>query len=552
MYQYNEFDQTQIDERVAQFREQTNRFLAGALTEEQFRPLRLMNGLYFQTHAPMLRVNIPYGLLSSKQLRMLAHISRKYDKDYAHFTTRQNIQYNWPELAQVPDILADLATVQMHAIQSSGNCIRNITSDPLAGIQADEVEDPRPYCEIIRQWSTLHPEFSYLPRKFKFAVSGSPKDRAATEVHDIGIHMARNSAGELGFEVLVGGGLGRTPMIGQVINSFVDEKDILSYVEAILRVYNRFGRRDNKYKARIKILVKATGIEKFKEQVETEWHTIKDGPLKLNQERIDHVKELFIKQPYLVDKEPCSNSLALEQALETNEQFKAWFKQNTLAHKQTNYRIVYLSLKSPNRPPGDITDQQMDAVADLADELNAGEIRTTHDQNLIFADIHQNDLYYLWQQLQEIDLATANIGTLTDMICCPGIDFCSLANASSIDISQNITQRFKDSTTELGDIRLKMSGCMNGCGHHSIGEIGILGVDKKGEQWYQFTLGGSDSETSKLGQRLGPAIAKENVTKTVEDILDIYTENKQNSETFAETCHRIGIDSFKERVYGSR
>jgi len=552
MYQYNEFDQTQIDERVAQFREQTDRFLAGALTEEQFRPLRLMNGLYFQTHAPMLRVNIPYGLLSSKQLRMLAHISRKYDKDYAHFTTRQNIQYNWPELAQVPDILADLATVQMHAIQSSGNCIRNITSDPLAGIQADEVEDPRPYCEIIRQWSTLHPEFSYLPRKFKFAVSGSPKDRAATEVHDIGIHMVRNSAGELGFEVLVGGGLGRTPMIGQVINSFVDEKDILSYVEAILRVYNRFGRRDNKYKARIKILVKATGLAAFKEQVETEWHTIKNGPLKLSQERIDRVKNLFIKQPYLVEKEPCLNSLPLEQALETNEQFKAWFKQNTLAHKQANYRIVYLSLKSPNRPPGDITDQQMDTVADLADELNAGEIRTTHDQNLIFADIHQNDLYYLWQKLQEIDLATANIGTLTDMICCPGLDFCSLANASSIDISQNITQRFKDSTTELGDIRLKMSGCMNGCGHHSIGEIGILGVDKKGEQWYQFTLGGSDSEASKLGQRLGPAIAKENVTKTVEDILDIYTENKQNSETFAETCHRIGIDSFKERVYGSR
>ena len=544
MYLYNEFDQTLVNERVEQFRDQTKRFLSGDLTEEQFRPLRLMNGLYIQTHAPMLRVNIPYGLLSSKQLRMFAHISHKYDKDYAHFTTRQNIQYNWPALEQVPDILADLASVQMHAIQSSGNCIRNVTSDPLAGVCADEIEDPRPYCEIIRQWSTLHPEFSYLPRKFKIAVSGSPKDRAATQVHDIGLHVKKDADGNIGFEVLVGGGLGRTPVIGQTINSFIAEADLLSYLEAILRTYNRFGRRDNKYKARIKILVRETGLDKFKQQVETEWASIKDGELTLSEKEIQRVKHFFTPFTYesLTDE-------ALEKNLENSGLFRQWFKQNTKEHKQAGYRVVFLSLKSPNRAPGDVTTEQMEQVAEMADRYSFGQIRTTHDQNLALTDVKSSDLYALWQQLQEQDLATANIGTITDMICCPGLDFCSLANASSIDIAQGITDRFTQSAIDMGDISLKMSGCMNGCGHHSIGEIGILGVDKKGEQWYQLTLGGSDSHQSKLGDRLGKAIAKDSVVDAIDDIVQVYKENRTENEKFATTLKRIGLKPFKDRVY---
>lgn len=548
MYQYNEFDQKQIDERVEQFRDQTQRFLKGELSEELFRPLRLMNGLYIQTHAPMLRINVPYGLLSSTQLHMLASISRNYDKNYAHITTRQNVQFNWPNLEQVPNILADLASVQMHSIQSSGNCIRNITSDPLAGVQSDEVEDPRPYCEIIRHWATLHPEFAYLPRKFKIAISGSPKDRAATELHDIGLHMVTSETGDIGFEVLVGGGLGRTPVIGQVINNYIKEKDILSYLEAILRVYNRFGRRDNKYKARIKILVRQTGLDVFREQVEAEWQNIKEGSLKLTDAQIERIKIQFADKNYRTDE----TSNALEEALSSDAAFKLWFAQNTQAHKQAAYRIVFISLKSPNRAPGDITDEQMDAVADLAEKVSFAEIRSTHDQNLCLADVHQDDLYFVWQTLQGNDLATPNIGTITDMICCPGLDFCSLANASSIDISQNITERFQKDAIALGNINIKMSGCMNGCGHHSIGEIGILGVDKKGEQWYQFTLGGSDSEASKLGERLGRAIAKEDVTDVVENIIDVYKDNKQDDETFAKTFKRVGIKPFKERIYGSR
>ncbi|OUR85986.1 sulfite reductase, partial [Cycloclasticus sp. 44_32_T64] len=388
MYLYNEFDQTLVNERVEQFRDQTKRFLSGDLTEEQFRPLRLMNGLYIQTHAPMLRVNIPYGLLSSKQLRMFAHIAHKYDKDYGHFTTRQNIQYNWPALEQVPDILADLASVQMHAIQSSGSCIRNVTSDPLAGVCADEIEDPRPYCEIIRQWSTLHPEFSYLPRKFKIAVSGSPKDRAATQVHDIGLHVKKDANGNIGFEVLVGGGLGRTPVIGQTINSFIAEADLLSYLEAILRTYNRFGRRDNKYKARIKILVRETGLDKFKEQVEAEWASIRNGELTLSAEEIQRVKHFFTPFKY-----ETSTDEVLEQHLENSGLFRQWFKQNTKEHKQTGYRVVFLSLKSPNRAPGDVTTEQMEQVADMADRYSFGQIRTTHDQNLAFTDVKSSDLY---------------------------------------------------------------------------------------------------------------------------------------------------------------
>jgi len=544
MYLYNEFDQTLVNERVEQFRDQTARFLNGDLTEEQFRPLRLMNGLYIQTHAPMLRINIPYGLLSSKQLRMFAHISHKYDKDYGHFTTRQNMQFNWPELERVPDILADLASVQMHAIQSSGNCIRNTTSDPLAGVCADEIEDPRPYCEIIRQWSTLHPEFSYLPRKFKIAVSGSPKDRAATQVHDIGLHLKKNANEEIGFEVLVGGGLGRTPVIGQTINTFIAEKDLLSYLEAILRVYNRFGRRDNKYKARIKILVRETGLDTFKEQVETEWESIRHGHLSLSNEEIQRVKSFFTPPNYAT-----STNDTLEQHLANSGLFRQWFKQNTTEHKQTGYRVVFLSLKSPSRAPGDVTNVQMEQVADMADQYSFGQIRTTHDQNLALTDVKTSDLYALWQQLEKQDLATANIGTITDMICCPGLDFCSLANASSIDIAQGITDRFTDSAIDTGSISLKMSGCMNGCGHHSIGEIGILGVDKKGEQWYQLTLGGSDSHQSKLGDRLGKAIAKDLVVDAIDDIVHVYKSNRNDNENFANTLQRIGLQPFKDKVY---
>ena len=544
MYLYNEFDQTLVNERVEQFRDQTTRFLNGDLTEEQFRPLRLMNGLYIQTHAPMLRVNIPYGLLSSKQLRMLAHIAHKYDKNYGHFTTRQNIQYNWPALEQVPNILADLASVQMHAIQSSGNCIRNTTSDPLAGVCKDEIEDPRPYCEIIRQWSTLHPEFSYLPRKFKIAVSGSPKDRAATQVHDIGLHVKKDGDGQIGFEVLVGGGLGRTPVIGQTIAPFIAEKDLLSYLEAILRTYNRFGRRDNKYKARIKILVRETGLETFKERVEAEWATIRDGQLTLTDDNIQRVKNYFTTINY-----ETADDEALEQHLANSGAFRQWFKQNTKEHKQPGYRVAFVSLKSPNCPPGDITNVQMEQVANMADQFSFGQIRTTHDQNLALTDVKSADLYALWQQLTEQDLATANIGTITDMICCPGLDFCSLANASSIDIAQGITDRFTDSAIDTGNISLKMSGCMNGCGHHSIGEIGILGVDKKGEQWYQLTLGGSDSHQSKLGDRLGKAIAKDDVVDAIDDIVQVYKTNRTGDEDFANTLQRIGLQPFKDKVY---
>jgi len=546
MYLYNEFDQTLVNERVEQFRDQTQRFLSGGLTEEQFRPLRLMNGLYIQTHAPMLRINIPYGLLSSKQIRMLAQISRQYDKDYVHFTTRQNVQLNWPALEQVPNILADLASVQMHSIQSSGNCIRNITSDPLAGVCADEIEDPRPYCEIIRQWSTLHPEFSYLPRKFKIAISGSPKDRAITQMHDIGLLMRKDAAGNTGFEVLVGGGLGRTPIVGQTIAEFIAEADILSYLEAILRVYNRHGRRDNKYKARIKILVKATGLETFKAQVEAEWADCKSDALNLDKKAIQQVKDFFVEQDY-----SRSDDSKLDNDLANSGAFRQWFKQNTREHKQAGYRIVSLSLKSPHRAPGDVTFDQLNVIANLADQYNFGEIRTTHDQNLIFAHIKTEDLFSLWQQLEENQLATVNIGTITDMICCPGLDFCSLANASSIDIAKGITDRFTDNAIDIGDVKLKMSGCMNGCAHHSIGEIGILGVDKKGEQWYQFTLGGSDSNECQLGERLGRAIAKEEVVNTVDSILDVYKQHRNGDEKFATTLKRIGIQPFKEKVYGA-
>ena len=548
MYQYDDYDQTLVDERAAQYRDQTRRFLAGELTEDQFRPLRLMNGLYIQRHAPMLRVAIPYGLLSSKQMRMFAHIARKYDKGYGHFTTRQNIQYNWPTLEDVPDILADLASVQMHAIQTSGNCIRNTTSDHFAGVAADELEDPRPYCEIIRQWSTLHPEFAFLPRKFKIAVSGSARDRAATRVHDIGLQLVRNEQGEVGFEVLVGGGLGRTPIIGVVIRPFLEKQHLLSYLEAILRVYNRFGRRDNKYKARIKIQVKETGPDKFAEMVEAEWAEIRDG-LILDRAEIDRVQAFFTAPAY--EDLPPENA-ELERQKQTDRDFAAWFRHNTVAHKMPGYRAVVLSLKEPGVPPGDLQENRMDAVADLADRYSFGELRVTHSQNLVFADVRLSDLYALWESLASLKLATPNVGTASDLICCPGLDFCSLANAASISVANGIQDLFDslDYLYDLGDIRINISGCMNGCGHHTVGHIGILGVDKKGEEWYQITLGGSSSNDASLGERLGPSVAKDQVPHVMEKIFQTYRELRLEDEAFLQTVRRVGIEPFQEKVYG--
>ncbi|MGR9045450.1 MAG: nitrite/sulfite reductase [Gammaproteobacteria bacterium] len=549
MYQYNQEDQILIEERVAQFRGQTERFLKGEIDEDQFRALRLMNGLYIQTHAPMLRVAGPYGLLSSRQVRKLAEIARKYDKGYCHFTTRQNIQYNWPKLEQVPDILAELASVQMHAIQTSGNCMRNTTSDHLAGICKDEIEDPRPYCEIIRQWTILHPEFAYLPRKFKIAVSGAAHDRAATQFHDIGLHLVRNDAGETGFKVFVGGGLGRTPVIGQVIRSFLDKKDLLSYLEAIVRVYNLYGRRDNKYKARIKILVKEAGLDTVTERVEKEWRLIKAN-LELSAERIDAMKAQFAPPPYDTG---AAEDNGFSQQIEQHPAFATWVKHNTVEHRVPGYRAAFISLKAPNSPPGDITDAQLERVADLADRFSFGEVRSTHRQNLLLADVRQRDLFTLWQNLKEANLATPNIGTATDIICCPGLDFCALANAGSIGIAREINETLDDMDYlhDLGDIKINMSGCMNGCAHQSVGHIGVLGVDKKGEEWYQLTLGGSSENEAAIGERLGPAIAKADITPAIKTILDVYITHRLEDESFLNMVGRVGITPFKERVYAN-
>ena len=545
MYLYDEIDQRLVDERVRQFADQTRRFLAGQLSEDEFRPLRLRNGLYIQKHAPMLRVSIPYGLLLSTQVRVLARIAREYDKGYGHFSTRQNIQYNWPKLETVPDILALLATVQMHAIQTSGNCVRNVTSDALAGIAADELEDPRPWCEYVRQWATLHPEFSYLPRKFKIAVTGSPQDRAASKVHDIGLHLVRNAQGEVGFEVLVGGGLGRAPMIGHVIREFLPKQELLGYLEAILRVYNLEGRRDNIHKARIKILVKAVTPQKFREMVEAEYAASRDMAPVYDEAEVERIKAFFTPPSYqrLNDEDVLSGRPT---------EFRNWYQRNTKRHKVPGYRAAFISLKSPTRPPGDITHAEMDAVADLADRYSLGLIRATHDQNLLFADVKQRDLFEVWKALKALDLATPNIGTLTDMICCPGLDFCSLANATSIPIAKQINERFDslDYLYDLGDIQLKMSGCMNGCGHHSVGHIGILGVDKGGEEWYQITLGGSASGLdAAIGQVIGPSVAHADVAETLDRILNVYVAEREEGEQFIDTFRRIGVAPFKARVY---
>lgn len=550
MYAYNQFDQTLVDQRVEQYRDQTRRYLAGEIPEDEFRILRLMNGLYIQRLAPMLRVAVPYGLMTSQQLRTLAQISRTYDKGYGHFTTRQNMQFNWPTLESVPDILADLAKVQMHAIQTSGACIRNTTTDPFAGVSADEIEDTRPWCEMIRQWSTLHPEFAYLPRKFKIAVSGSSSDRAASQVHDIGLHLYRNEAGEMGFEVLVGGGLGRTPVIGKTVRKFLEPQELLSYLDAVLRVYNLNGRRDNKYKARIKILVNAVGIEAFAKMVEEEWQFTKGKDLRLPQAEIERVKGFFKAPDYLSVEHSQSN---LKAECEAHPQFATWYKQNTRDHKQPGYRIVVVGLKNQLQAPGDVSHQQMDGIADLADEFSFSELRSTHDQNLVLADVAQRDLLDLWLKLADIGMARANIGTLTDMINCPGLDFCSLANAETLILSRQINETFDDMDYqyELGEIQLKISGCINACGHHHVGHIGILGVEKGGKQVYQFTLGGSAANDASLGKTLGRSIDQDQVVVVIGQILDVYVQQRETDETFLQTVRRIGFAPFKERVYGT-
>ena len=552
MYKYDQYDQKLVDERVEQYRDQTQRYLAGEISEEQFLPLRLQNGLYVQRLAPMLRIAVPYGLLSSKQVRKLAHISRRYDKGYVHFTTRQNIQLNWPQLEEVPDILAELASVEMHAIQTSGNCIRNTTTDQFAGVANDEIEDPRPWCEIIRQWSTLHPEFAFLPRKFKIAVCGSEEDRAAFLLHDIGLQLVVNDQGETGFQVYVGGGLGRTPVIASLIREFLPKEHLLTYLDAILRVYNRYGNRDNKYKARIKILVRAWTPEVFAQRVESEWAHLKDGPATLNGSEIERVKGFFTLPDYRsIDQTSVDSQVAALAA--DNRAFSRWLDRNVRAQKQPGYASVSLSLKPAGGAPGDVTDQQLEIIADLADRFSFGEIRSTHNQNVVLADVAKDELFELWQLAKAAGLATPNIGTINDMICCPGGDYCSLANAKSIPVAEAIQRKFDDLdyVYDLGNLELNISGCMNACGHHHIGHIGILGVDKKGEEWYQIQLGGSANKDAALGKVLGPSLSRDAVTDSIEKLLDVYVENRLEGEAFLGTYQRIGIEKFKQRVYGT-
>ena len=550
MYRYDQYDHSIVQERVAQFRDQTRRFLAGELSEEEFRPLRLQNGLYIQRHAPMLRVAIPYGLLSSKQLRVLAGIAREYDRGYAHFSTRQNIQYNWPELTRVPDILADLAAVEMHAIQTSGNCVRNITTDQFAGVAPDEIIDPRAFCELLRQAFTFHPEFAGLPRKFKIAVNGAREDRAVVQVHDIGLELLKNDAGEIGFRVLVGGGLGRTPIIGSVVCEFLPWQHILTYIEAVLRVYNRWGRRDNAYKARIKILVKALGAEEFARQVEEDWQRDKDGPNTLTQAELDRVVVQFAPPAY-ADKAHAEAVLAAQVA--EDKAFAAWVKRNVHPHRVNGYRAITISLKPTGIAPGDATADQMDLVAHLAEQYSFGELRVSHEQNLILADVPADKLRELWLQLRPAGLATANVGLLTDIICCPGGDFCSLANAKSLPIADAIQRKFDDLDYlhDIGDLDLNISGCMNACGHHHVGHIGILGVDKTGSEWYQISIGGRQGSHARLGDVIGPSFAAEEVPGVIEKLIDIIIEHRHEDEIFVDTVLRLGVEPFKTRVYGA-
>ena len=549
MYQYNAFDQRFVEERVEQYRDQTRRYLAGELTDDQFLQLRLRNGLYIQRLAPMLRIAVPYGLLTATQLRALAQITRTYDKGYGHLSTRQNVQINWPELRVVPDILADLARVQMHCIQTSGSCIRNITTDQFAGVAADEIVDPRPYCELMRQWSTYHPEFDWLPRKFKIAVNAAQADRAAIHVHDIGINIRAGDDGRPRFDFLVGGGLGRTPVIGSLIREGLPERHLLTYLEAILRVYNRYGRRDNKYKARIKILVRAMTPDKFRAQVDAEWEHLRDGPSTVPDEEIQRIEACFVPHAY-EDLDDETKLLASQRLADPT--FNAWMQNNVAPHKRPGYAIVTLSTKATGVPPGDVTEEQMDAVADFAERYGFGEIRISHEQNFILPDVPQKHLLAVYELAAEHALGQANAGLLTDMICCPGGDFCSLANAKSIPIAEAIQRRFDDYDYlhDLGPLDVNISGCMNACGHHHVGHIGILGVDKRGDEFYQISIGGNQAEDASLGRILGPSFKRADVPDVIERILAVYVDNRLDGEPFLHTVRRIGIEPFKAHVYG--
>ena len=551
MYVYDDFDRTLVDERVREFRDQVNRRLSGELTEEEFKPLRLMNGVYLQLHAYMLRIAIPYGTLSSDQLRMLAHVARRYDRNYGHFTTRQNIQFNWIKLEELPDATADLARAGLHGMQTSGNCVRNITTDQWAGVAPGEIEDPRIWAELLRQHLTLHPEFSFLPRKFKIALTASAHDRAAVKIHDIGLRMHRNGAGEAGFEVMVGGGLGRTPFLGKTIKPFLPKRDLLSYVEAIMRTYNQYGRRDNIYKARIKILVHELGAEKFAREVEEEWQSIKDGALVLDPAVVDDIAARFRYPDHevLADDPP---ELAKARA---DNRFRVWLDNSVSNHKLPGYAIVTLSLKPEGAPPGDATAQQMDAIAELAERYSFGEIRVGHEQNLALPHVAQRDLPALWRALDEIGVATPNVNLISDIIACPGLDYCSLANARSVPVAEEISRRFKDLdlARNLGRLHINISGCINACGHHHIGHIGILGVEKNGEEYYQVTIGGRADEGAELGKILGPAVPYGEIADVVEDIAAAYLELRERpDEIFIDTVARVGVDPFKERVYATR
>jgi len=551
MYIYDEFDRALLADRVAEFRDQIARRLSGALTEDEFKPLRLMNGVYLQLHAYMLRVAIPYGSLSSDQLRTLAHVARRYDRGYGHFTTRQNIQFNWIKLQDMPEVLATLAQSHLHAMQTSGNCIRNVTSDQWAGVAPDEVEDPRVYAEILRQHSTMHPEFSFLPRKFKIAVTAAAQDRAAIRIHDIGLRLHRNAAGEAGFEVVVGGGLGRTPFIGKTIKSFLHKRDLLSYVEAILRVYNLYGRRDNIYKARIKILVHDLGAEAFAAAVENEWRAIRDGALVLDDAVIADIASRFRYPEYDILPDE-SEALAAERS--SDRAFDLWYANSVAPHRMPGYAIVTLSLKPVGAPPGDATAEQMDAIADLADRYSSREIRVGHEQNLVLPHVRQRDLPALFRALDAIGVATANVGLVSDIIACPGLDYCSLANARSIPIAQELTRRFRnlEAARDIGRLHINISGCINACGHHHVGHIGILGVEKNGEEFYQITLGGRADEQAGLGTLLGPAVPYEQVADVIEDVVSAYVALRARpDELFIDTVRRVGVEPFKERVYAA-
>ncbi|MDR7034421.1 nitrite/sulfite reductase [Mesorhizobium sp. BE184] len=549
MYRYDEFDHEFVKARVAQFSDQVQRRLVGEITEDQFRPLRLMNGVYLQLHAYMLRIAVPYGTLNSKQLRMLGHIARKYDKGYGHFTTRQNIQFNWPALSDMPAILTDLASVEMHAIQTSGNCIRNVTADHFAGAAADEVADPRPYAEILRQWSSVHPEFSYLPRKFKIAVTGAERDRAAIQTHDIGLHLKKNADGQLGFAVYVGGGQGRTPMVAKKIRDFLPGEHLLSYCTAILRVYNLYGRRDNKYKARIKILVHETGADEITRQVEAEWEALKDGELKLPEADIKAI-DAYFAPPALLDRPDGDDAVKLARL--DSRSFSEWLDQNAVTHRHPDYAAITISLKGIGEVPGDATAEQMEAVADIAEKYAFDELRVSHEQNLILPHVARADLKAVYDALVEIGLATANSNLITDIIACPGLDYCALANARSISVAQDISRRFAslERQRDIGELKLKISGCINACGHHHVGHIGILGVEKKGSELYQVTLGGSADENTSVGDIVGRGFEPEEITDAIEKIVDTYLAIRLDpSEKFIDTYRRIGLAPFKEALY---